>query len=137
MPKSSYEEHKRKGMGTNTLPQKVPSHVSLFESLPLATTKGHYLSSSQYKQSLNNPTQLAAWKPTTDCCDWNDVMCDLTTKRITTLQFGWGNISGQFPATVDDLLSSSTGTDPSCPKVSSIGQVKHNNNIQDNRPSWP
>ncbi|KAK2991072.1 hypothetical protein RJ640_010074 [Escallonia rubra] len=57
----------------------------------------------QIKQSLNNPTHLAAWKPNTDCCDWNDVMCDTTTNRITTLQFGSANISGQFPAAVGDL----------------------------------
>ncbi|KAK2968503.1 hypothetical protein RJ640_027553 [Escallonia rubra] len=44
-------------------------------------------------------------KPNTHYCGWNDIICDSTTKRIPTLQFSWGNISGQFPAVVDDLLS--------------------------------
>ncbi|KAK3006434.1 hypothetical protein RJ639_015479 [Escallonia herrerae] len=57
----------------------------------------------QIKQSLNNPTLLAAWKPHTDCCDWKEVICDPSTNRITTLQLTYANISGQFPPAVGYL----------------------------------
>ncbi|KAK2979811.1 hypothetical protein RJ640_010702 [Escallonia rubra] len=84
----------------------------------------------QIKKSLNNPTHLAAWKPNTNCCNWNGIICNPTTNRVATLQLDSGNLSGQIPLAVGNLpflenlfvlnLSNLTGHIPS-----SVAKLSH------------
>lgn len=59
----------------------------------------------EIKAALNNPYILISWNPDVDCCTtWNNVECDPTTNRITSLTvFGDDRVTGQIPAQVGDL----------------------------------
>nr|CAF04489.1 putative polygalacturonase-inhibiting protein [synthetic construct] len=59
----------------------------------------------EIKAALNNPYILISWNPDVDCCTtWNNVECDPTTNRITSLTvFGDNRVTGQIPAQVGDL----------------------------------
>ncbi|KAF1876393.1 hypothetical protein Lal_00029741 [Lupinus albus] len=55
----------------------------------------------QIKNQLGNPTQLASWDPSTDCCNttWQGVTCDTDTKtyRINILSLSNLNLPKPYP----------------------------------------
>ncbi|KAK1412885.1 hypothetical protein QVD17_34473 [Tagetes erecta] len=56
------------------------------------------------KKSLGDPDILASWKKTLDCCEWNNVACDVQNSgRVTELTISSSNISGQIPEEIGDL----------------------------------
>ncbi|CAI9100121.1 OLC1v1037051C1 [Oldenlandia corymbosa var. corymbosa] len=75
----------------------------------------------EIKQGLNNPDNLADWVPTTDCCSWFGVQCDLG--RVITLTIFNREVSGQISPAIGNLrflqaldisdLTNLTGTIPS------------------------
>ncbi|OWM82672.1 polygalacturonase inhibitor-like [Punica granatum] len=56
------------------------------------------------KEAFNDPYVLISWKPDTDCCvEWNNVECDETTHRITSVTVVVGDLPGQIPAAIGNL----------------------------------
>lgn len=57
----------------------------------------------QIKKSLNSSPLLSSWNPGTDCCtSWTGVEC--TNGRVTALTISSGELSGQIPNQIGDLL---------------------------------
>ncbi|KAF8029133.1 hypothetical protein BT93_E1724 [Corymbia citriodora subsp. variegata] len=55
------------------------------------------------KSALNNPSLLSSWKPDTDCCDWDRLVCDRKTHRVIALYFMQDDLPGQIPSAIGDL----------------------------------
>ncbi|KFK25084.1 hypothetical protein AALP_AA8G063900 [Arabis alpina] len=57
------------------------------------------------KKSLNNPYNIIAWDPKSDCCSWTAIECGNATinYRVTSLDISDDQISGQIPPEVGDL----------------------------------
>nr|DAD45835.1 TPA_asm: hypothetical protein HUJ06_004065 [Nelumbo nucifera] len=55
------------------------------------------------KKSINNPSALVSWDPEIDCCDWDYVVCNPQTYRVTQLAFFQAYIPGQIPFAIGDL----------------------------------
>lgn len=89
---------------------KLLLHLSIFFTILFISLPSSHSSSSndknallQIKKALNNPPLLSSWNPQTDfCTTWTGVEC--TNGRVTALTISSGEISGQIPAQVGDLL---------------------------------
>ncbi|XP_050227622.1 polygalacturonase inhibitor [Mercurialis annua] len=58
------------------------------------------------KQHFGNPYFLSSWKSDADCCKaWYSVECDRVTHRIISLSLFAGELSGQIPPEVGDLVN--------------------------------
>lgn len=57
------------------------------------------------KSSLNNPPILSSWQPTTDCCNWTSIFCDLSTHRIVSLYIEQANLPvlSPIPPAIADI----------------------------------
>nr|DAD29914.1 TPA_asm: hypothetical protein HUJ06_031382 [Nelumbo nucifera] len=55
------------------------------------------------KKSINNPNALLPWDPEIDCCDWDYIVCNPQTYRVTQLAFFQAYIPGQIPSAIGDL----------------------------------
>ncbi|XP_010274094.1 PREDICTED: polygalacturonase inhibitor 2-like [Nelumbo nucifera] len=53
------------------------------------------------KKSLN-PQNFASWNPRTDCCGWDDVICD-ADDQVVRLYIRYTTMIGSIPAAVGDL----------------------------------
>ncbi|KAJ4893431.1 Leucine-rich repeat (LRR) family protein [Raphanus sativus] len=81
------------------------SFAILFISLPSSHSCNSIEKNAllQIKKSFNNPRELSTWNPRTDCCtDWNGVFC--TNGRVTELDILSGNLPGQIPDQIGDLV---------------------------------
>ncbi|ESQ48814.1 hypothetical protein EUTSA_v10021132mg [Eutrema salsugineum] len=89
---------------------KLLLRLSIFFSLLFISLPSSYGCTSndknallQIKKSLNNPHLLSSWNPRTDCCtSWTGVEC--TNSRVTALTISSGEISGQIPNQIGDLI---------------------------------
>ncbi|KAJ4790972.1 Polygalacturonase inhibitor [Rhynchospora pubera] len=56
------------------------------------------------KAAFNNAYHFASWVPSTGCCAWYDVDCDVNTGRVTGLSiFQDANITGTIPTAIASL----------------------------------
>ncbi|KAK6941889.1 Leucine-rich repeat-containing N-terminal, plant-type [Dillenia turbinata] len=55
------------------------------------------------KEALGNPYVLISWNNNLDCCEWNNLECDETTRRVISISVMNSDIVGPIPDAVGDL----------------------------------